>query len=102
MIFRYWHWLEYHHVITTSSEKDDITYTKWKVYSCFHCEFDYREWEDVLIARHRLKRVDYLMTDAYANLETPSHSVATANAAKLILQKDYSLAWAKWTYDRRS
>ena len=46
----------------------------------------------MLIAKLRLKRVDYLMTDTYANLEPPSHSDATANAAKLLLQKDYSLA----------
>ena len=42
------------------SEKEDFTIFKWKVFFGFYCEYDYREWEDELLARLRSKRVDYL------------------------------------------
>ena len=34
-------------------------------FSGFHCEYDYREWEDELLARLRIKRVDYLVDESY-------------------------------------
>ena len=52
----------------------------------------YSKWEDEFITRLCLKRVNYLMTNAYVNQEAPSHSEAVADALKLLLQKAYSLA----------
>jgi len=74
-----------------SSERGD-TQTKWKVFSGFQCDYDYRDWEDELMARFRLKRVDDLLELAYANVEPRTHSEAEADEAKLQTKKDYSLA----------
>ena len=78
-----------------SSERDD-TSTKWKVYSGFQCEYDYRDWEDELLARLRLKRLDYLLEPSYANVEPPTHSEAEADAAKLQTKKDYCLVMSNF------
>ena len=75
-----------------SYEKDDSFSTKWKVYSGFQCEYNYRDWEDELMARLRLKRVDYLLLEATYNKEPPTHAQAASDEAKLQLLKDYSLA----------
>ena len=76
-----------------SYEKDDTsTSTKWKVYSGFQCEHNYRDWEDELFARLRLKRIDYLVSSATYNVEPPTNQRAAADEAQLRLQKDYSLA----------
>ena len=74
------------------SEKEEFTTSKWKVFSGFHCEYDYREWEDELLARLRIKRVDYLVDENYLNINPPTNAEARADAAKMILLKDYTLA----------
>ena len=74
------------------SEKEEFTTSKWKVFSGFHCEYDYREWEDELLARLRIKRVDYLVDESYLNINQPTNAEARADAAKMILLKDYTLA----------
>ena len=76
-----------------SYEKDDTSSsTKWKVYSGFQCEHNYRDWEDELFARLRLKRIDYLVSSATYDVEPPTNAEAAADEAQLRLQKDYSLA----------
>jgi len=70
-------------IITMSqvSEKEEFTTSKWKVFSGFHCEYDYREWEDELLARLRIKRVDYLVDESYLNINPPTNAEARADAA---------------------
>ena len=53
---------------------------------------NYRDWEDELFARLRLKRIDYLVSSATYNVEPPTNQRAAADEAQLRLQKDYSLA----------
>ena len=74
-----------------SYEKDDTsTSTKWKVYSGFQCEHNYRDWEDELFARLRL--IAYLVSSATYNVEPPTNQRAAADEAQLRLEKDFSLA----------
>jgi len=70
------------------SEKEDFTTFKWN----FHCECDYREWEDELLARNRIKHVDYQVDARFLKTNPPSNVEARADAAKMILLKDYTLA----------
>jgi len=58
------------------SEKKEFTTSKWKVFSGFHCEYAYREWEDELLARLRIKRIDYLVDENYLNINTLTNAEA--------------------------
>ncbi len=74
------------------SEKEEFTTSKWKVFSGFHCEYDCREWEDELLARLRIKRVDNLVDESYLNINPPTNAEARADVAKMIFLKGYTLA----------
>ena len=73
-----------HFVISTImsqiSEKEEFTTSKWKVFSGFHCEYDYRKWEDELLARLRIKRVDYLVDESFLKTNPPTNAEARADS----------------------
>jgi len=79
-------------IMSQISEKEDFITSKWKVFFGFHCKYDYREWENELLARLRIKRVDYLADASFLKINPPSNVEAQADAAKMILLNDYTLA----------